>query len=183
MSIGGDLNVIGSKNFVTPHPTDASKQIAFAALEGAESGTFFRGSAHLVAGYAEIEVPESFRLVTSSQGLTVVATPTGAPATIVCMTKSLDKIVFQGSADVDFDYLVNGVRAGYEGREAIEPNQMFVPRRASDTRLASLPAEAVRRLKANGILKDDGTINEETARRMGWDRRPDWNAPEPFGKR
>ena len=60
---------------------------------------------------------------------------------------------------------------------------MFVPRRASDTRLASLPAEAVRRLKANGILKDDGTINEETARRLGWDRRPDWNGPDPSGKR
>ena len=183
VGVGGDLNVVGSKNFVTPHPTDASKQIAFVALEGAESGTFFRGSARLVGGYAEVEVPESFRLVTSSQGLTVVATPTGAPATLVCMTKSLDKIVFQGSSDVDFDYLVNGIRAGYEGREAIGPNQMFVPRRASDTRLASLPAEAVRRLKANGILKDDGTINEETARRLGWDRRPDWNASDPFGKR
>ena len=179
VGIGGDLNVAGSKNFVVPHPTDASKEIVYAALEGPESGTYFRGSGHLVGGYAEVDVPESFRMVSSSQGLTAIATPVGAPATIVCTSKSLDKIVFHGSADVDFDYLVNGTRAGYEALEAIQANRMFVPRRLSDTRLASLPAEAVRRLKANGVLNEDGTVNEETARRLGWDQRPDWHAAEP----
>lgn len=179
VGIGGDLNVIGSKNFVAPHPSDPSKQIAFAALEGPESGTYFRGTARLVGGYAEVDVPESFRLVTAEQGLTVVATASGAPAAIACVSRSLEKVAFRGTADVEFDYVVHGVRAGFEAREAVQPNRLFVPRRLSDSRLAQLPEEAVRRLKASGILNDDGTVNEETAKRMGWDRRGDWNDPDP----
>lgn len=179
-----NIDVAGNKNFATPHPTDASKQIVYTALEGPESGTYFRGTAHLVGGYAEIEVPESFRLVSSTSGMTAIAAPVGAPAVIVCMSKSLDRIVFQGSADVDFDYLVNGVRAGFEDHPSIQPNTLFVPRRASDRQLTQLPAEAVRRLKANHILNDDGSVNEETARKMGWDQRSDWNQPDrqPAGK-
>ena len=178
VGVGGDLNVSGSKNFVTPHPSDPSKQIVFAALEGPESGTYFRGTARLVGGYAEVDVPESFRLVTAEQGLTVVATASGAPAAIACVSRSLEKVAFRGTADVEFDYVVNGLRAGFEDREAIQPNRFFVPRRAADARLARLPEEAVRRLKANGVLNDDGTVNEDTAKRMGWDRRADWNEPD-----
>jgi hypothetical protein len=168
VSVSHDLYVVGSKNFVTPHPTDASKEIVFTALEGPESGTYFRGTTRLLGGYAEVAVPESFRLVSSEQGLTVVATPVGAPAVIVCMSRSLDK----------FDYMVNGIRAGYENSEAILPNRTFVPRRATDRSLAALSPETVRRLKASGILHDDGTVNEETARRLGWDKRANWNSAE-----
>lgn len=175
----GGLTVVADKNFVTPHPADPTKQIAFVSLEGPESGTYFRGTGHLVAGYAEIPVPESFRLVTSKRGLTAVATPTGSAASIYCMSKSLDKIVFQGSADVDFDYMVNGVRAGYENYTPIQNNVAFVPRSGSDTLLSRLPPEAVRRLKADGILNDDGTLNLDTAHRLGWDQRPGWNRVSP----
>ena len=177
--VSGDLSVTGAKNFVAPHPTDPSKQIAFAALEGPESGTYFRGTARLVGGYAEVDVPESFRLVSAEDGLTVVATASGAPAAIACVSKTLEKVEFRGTADVEFDYVVHGVRAGFADHDVIQPNRIFVPRRLSDARLAQLPAEAVRRLKANGILNDDGSVNEETAKRMGWDRRADWNAPDP----
>jgi hypothetical protein len=175
VTVYGGLTVAGNKNFVTPHPTDPTRQIAFVSLEGPESGTYFRGTAHLVAGYAEIAVPESFRLVTSGQGLTAVATPTGSAASIYCASKSLDKIVFQGSADVDFDYMVNGVRAGYENYAPIQNNVVFVPRSTSDKNLTHLTGEAARRLRANRILNDDGSLNLETARKLGWDQRPGWN--------
>jgi hypothetical protein len=175
VTIYGGLSVVANKNFVTPHPTDPTKQIAFVSLEGPESGTYFRGTGHLVAGYAEILVPESFRLVTSGQGLTAVATPTGSAASIYCVSKSLDKIVFQGSADVDFDYMVNGVRAGFENYAAVQNNTVFVPRSTSDKNLTHLTGEAARRLKANKILNDDGSLNLETARKLGWDQRPGWN--------
>ena len=75
--------------------------------------------------------------------------------------------------------MVNGIRAGYENSEVILPNRTFVPRRVSDRRLAALSPETVRRLKASAILNDDGTVNEETARRMGWDKRANWNSTEP----
>jgi len=173
-----DLWVFGDKHFAAPDPTDPSRQITYSALEGPEAGTFFRGTSHLVGGYAEVEVPESFRLISADRGLTAIATPVGSPAIIVCMSKSLDKIVFQGSADVDFDYMVNGIRKGYETYKDLRNNFLFVPRRSSDAWLAKLPPEAVRRLKANKILNDDGTVNAETAHRLGWDQRPGWNEPE-----
>ena len=179
VTIYGGLSVVANKNFVTPHPTDPTKQIAFVSLEGPESGTYFRGTDHLVAGYAEIPVPESFRLVTSGQGLTAVATPTGSAASIYCVSKSLDKIVFQGSADVDFDYMVNGVRAGYETYNALQNNVAFVPRSVSDKNLTHLTGETARRLKANGILNDDGTLNLDTARKLGWDRQLGWARAPP----
>ncbi|MFI5197118.1 MAG: hypothetical protein ACHQJD_00735 [Thermoanaerobaculia bacterium] len=184
VTIYGGLSVVTNKNFVTPHPSDPTKQIAFVSLEGPESGTYFRGTGHLVAGYAEILVPESFRLVTSGQGLTAVATPTGSAASIYCVSKSLDKIVFQGSVDVDFDYMVNGVRAGFESYDAIQNNVAFVPRSASDKNLTHLTGETARRLKANGILNDDGTLNLDTARKLGWDQRPGWNrvSPDPLDR-
>ncbi len=173
------LWVVDNKNFVTPHPTDPTKQIAFVSLEGPESGTYFRGTGHLTGGYAEIDVPESFRLVTSPVGLSAVVTPVGQLATLAVISRSLDKIVVQGSADVEFDYVVNGVRAGYKNYEPIQDNVAFVPRSASDKTLMQLPDEAARRLKANGILNDDGTLNLETAHRLGWDQRPGWDRVPP----
>ncbi len=173
--VSGSLVVAGLKAFVMPHPTDPDKQIAFLCMEGPESGTYFRGTAHLVGGYAEVPVPESFRLVTSERGLTAVATPVGAPASIYCVSKTLDKIVFQGSHDVDFDYVVGGVRSGLDGYQPIQKNTAFVPRNASDDSLTRLPIETVRRLKTSGVLKEDGSINEDTAHRLGWDQRAGWN--------
>jgi hypothetical protein len=50
----GDLLVTGTKNFVHPHPSDPTKEITYAALEGGEAGTYFRGSATLSNGEATI---------------------------------------------------------------------------------------------------------------------------------
>ncbi len=175
----GNFGASGSKNFVEPHPTDASKEIRYASLEGREVGTYFRGSAHLTNGEATIEVPEDFRIVTSADGLTVVATPTGELATIACMSKSLDRIVMRGSADVDFDYIVSGVRKAFAEFTPIHANTSFVPAsvHAGTDFVAVLPAESVRRLIANGTLDADGKINAQTAHRLGWDQRPGWNDP------
>jgi hypothetical protein len=54
------MTVGGTKSFVQPHPTDASKQILFYCLEGNENGTYFRGTTRLVGGRAEIPIPEEW---------------------------------------------------------------------------------------------------------------------------
>lgn len=173
----GTLGATGSKSFVEPHPTDASKEIRYASLEGREVGTYFRGSGRLVNGEAVIEVPDDFRIVTSADGLTVVATPMGALAMIACVSKSLDRIVIRGSADVEFDYLVSGVRKAYAEFEPIHANTTFVPSSldSAEEMTAALPAESVRRLISNGTLNADGTINAQTAHRLGWDTGANWN--------
>ncbi len=166
----GNFGGTGAKFFVEPHPTDASKEIRYVSLEGPEAGTYFRGSGHTRNGFATIEVPESFRMVTDEQGLTVVVTPVGELAQIAAISKSLDKIVVQSSKDVDFDYVINGVRKAFKDFEAIGKNEDFVPQGPDDNRFFSLPAESQRRLVATGIYTAEGKVNLEKAREMGWDR-------------
>ena len=177
----GDFGGTGKKYFVEPHPSDASKEIRYVSLEGGEAGTYFRGSGHLVNGRAEIAVPEDFKIVTSAEGLTVVATPTGELAMIACISKSLDRIVIRGSADVEFDYLVSGVRKAFADFTPVHDNTTFVPSSSSAGKDMSqaLPAESVRRLISNGTLNADGSVNAQTARRLGWDASARWNqAPQ-----
>jgi hypothetical protein len=166
----------GAKYFVEPHPTDPTKEIRYVCLEGPEAGTYFRGTARIRGGVATIEVPEDFRIVTSESGLTVQVTPNGDLAMLACVSKDLNRIVVKGSADVEFDYMVNGVRRAFADHQPIVENQMFVPRSKDDTFAKALPAESVRRLVANGTLNEDGTVNEETAHRLRWDEHPEWKA-------
>ncbi|HSE12515.1 MAG TPA: hypothetical protein VLB69_07765 [Rudaea sp.] len=177
----GMFGATGAKSFVEPHPTDASKEIHYASLEGREVGTYFRGSGHLVHGLAVIEVPDDFKIVTSAEGLTVVATPMGELAMIACVSKSLDRIVIRGSADVDFDYLVSGVRKAFVDFTPIHANATFVPSslNAGSDMTAALPAESVRRLISNGTLNADGSVNEQTAHRLGWDAHANWKGAPP----
>jgi hypothetical protein len=174
----GNFGGTGMKYFVEPHPTDATREIRYVSLEGGEAGTYFRGSAHLVNGRAEIAVPEDFRMVTSADGLTVVATPTGALAMLACVSKSLDHIEIRGSADVDFDYLVSGVRKAFTDFKPIQPNTTFVPgsTKGGEAMRAALPEESVRRLISNGTLNADGSVNAQTAHQLGWDASANWNA-------
>jgi hypothetical protein len=175
----GSIGATGVKNFVEPHPTDPAKEIRYVCLEGPEAGTYFRGSGRIVGGTATIEVPEDFRMVSSEKGLTVQLTALGAPASLWVVSESLDRITVQGSSDVEFHYTVNGVRKAFADFRPVAENRDFVPRSPRDERFtAGLPAESVRRLKASGILNIDGTINIETAHRLGWDEQDSWKRTE-----
>lgn len=175
----GNFGASGSKSFVEPHATDPSREIRYASLEGREVGTYFRGSGHLSGGLATIEVPVDFKMVSSAEGLTVTATPVGGLAMIACVSKSLDRIVIKGSADVDFDYVVNGVRKAFADFSPVVENVSFVPQSPDGRQMTvALPAESVRRLIANGTLNADGSVNLQTASRQHWDTRPAWrNVP------
>ena len=126
-------------------------------------------------GLATIEIPDHFRMVTADDGLTVIAMPMGDPA-VVCVKKSLNGIVIKGSADVEFDYMVNGIRKAFSDWQPVAENRDFVPHSTdADDFTGGFPAESVRRLKTSGILNDDGSINVATAHRLGWDAQPGWD--------
>ncbi|HEX8412108.1 MAG TPA: hypothetical protein VF883_24880 [Thermoanaerobaculia bacterium] len=164
----GNFGATGTKTFVDPHPTDASKVIRYVALEGPEAGTYFRGRGTFRGGKAVIEVPESFRLTSEPEGLTVHVTPVGGFAQVAVMQESLDGIVVQATRDVDFTYIVHGVRRGYADFEAIGPGDEFRPRDAADTLPSHLNAEQKKRLIENGTYHADGSVNLETAAARGW---------------
>jgi len=164
----GDFGGTGAKYFINPHPTDASKQINFVCLEGNESGTYFRGTTRFAGGVAVIEVPEDFRLVTDAEHLTVQITVVGAPAQTWIESQDLDAVVVRSTADVEFHYLVNGVRRGFTEVRTVRDNMAFVPTVRGVPFGTQYPAELRQLLVENGILNPDFTPNESMAASRGW---------------
>lgn len=165
----GNTGATGTKSFVEPHPTDASKVIRYVSLEGPEAGTYFRGRGKFHDGSAVIDVPESFRMVTDTEGLTVQITPIGAELTTAnVVTASLNQIAVRSNHDVEFFYLVQGVRKAYKDWQPIAEGFEFVPRSPSDRIPAYLSEEAKQRLIQNGTYNADGSVNMATAAREGW---------------
>jgi hypothetical protein len=167
----GNIGASGTKYFLDPHPTDPKKVIGYIALEGPEAGTYFRGRARFQRGLATIEVPEDFRLVTDPDGLTVQVTPIGEMASFAVVKMGLDEIVVKASRDVEFSYLVQGVRATWLRRPPIFEDGVFIPQRPEARVPQWLTPEQRRRLVQNGTYRPDGTVNAETARHIGWDKK------------
>lgn len=173
----GDFGASGAKMFVEPHATDPTKEIRYVTLEGPEAGTYFRGRAKIVNGRATIAIPDHFQTVTAADGLTVQLTPIGEPAVLYCVTTSLQRIEVGGTSDVAFNYQINGVRKAFADFRPVHDAVSFIPASAAEAKslAASLPAESVRRLIANGTLNPDLSVNAETAQRLGWDKRAGWS--------
>ncbi len=165
---GGALAATGAKAFVEPHPNDPSKVIRYVSLEGPEAGTYFRGRGKFQDGVAAIEVPEDFRMVTDSEGLGIQVTPIGNFASVAVVRMALDEIVVKASQDVEFFYTVNGVRRTHKDWKPIGPGNEFAPR-SSDARMPAYLTEGQKALLiSNGTYRADGTVNMETAQRLGW---------------
>jgi hypothetical protein len=80
------------------------------SLEGGERGSYFRVSGTLTRGAAVVVPPEHWRLVTSTQGITVQATARGDCKGLHVAESRLDRIVVrengQGQSNVEFDLLL-----------------------------------------------------------------------------
>jgi hypothetical protein len=165
----GNVYANGAKPFVDPHPTDATKEVVYVALEGPEAGTYFRGRGRIHNGTGVIMVPESFRLVSDEEGLTVQITPIGQSATVAVVSFDLNSVVVRSPIrDLEFFYVVNGVRKAFKDWEAIAENKHYVPEGPEARMPRAFAPEQRRRLIATGIYNEDGTVNLETAKRLGW---------------
>ena len=111
----------GGVSFVEDHPTDPSKEIVYVALEGPENGTYTRGAAQLVNGVAVVDLPDHFSMVTNDEGLTIQLTPKGTWLRLYAAEVNAKQIVVreEGEKSGNFDYLVQGVRKGYEKHQVI----------------------------------------------------------------
>lgn len=173
----GNLVVSGTKSFVEPHPTQAGREIAYVSLEGPEAGVYFRGRGKFERGLARIAVPESFRLVAAEEGLSVQITPIGEMASVAVVHAGLDGIVAKASRNVEFYFTVNGVRKAFASFEPIRDGEAYVPRSEHETMPTAFAPEQKARLVRNGTFNADGTVNRDTAKRLGWDRK--WSKSEP----
>jgi len=122
LDVVGDIHKTGTVSFVQPHPTDPTKEIVYVSLEGPEAGTYIRGTAQLVNGEAVINLPEHFSLVTNDEGLTVQLTPVGEWLQLYVVEKGTQRIIVRevNGKNGQFDYLVQGVRKGYENHQVIQ---------------------------------------------------------------
>jgi hypothetical protein len=120
------LLATGTKNFIQQDPNDPNKSIIYASLEGGEAGTYYRGTAQLTNGAAQVMLPEHFGLVTEAQGLTVQVTPrddcNGLYVSEVSTAYIVVKELKGGTSNARFDFLINGVRLGYADYQVIVDN-------------------------------------------------------------
>jgi hypothetical protein len=129
VTVTGNLTVTGTKNFAMPDPGDKSKALYYVALEGPEAGTYFRGSAKTVNGEVTIELPGYFSRITESERMTVQLTSVGKYGQLFVSEKSPSKLVIkvaEGTEDLEFDYLVQGVRKGYLNYEVERENKLGI---------------------------------------------------------
>jgi hypothetical protein len=186
VGVADDLYVMGDKYFVQPHPADPSKELLYVCLEGGESGVYVRGSGNLEGGRAEVQLPEHFSLVAAEEGLTVQITPRDGKAGGYLYVEEVSPsniVVVEagGTSDASFDYLVMGVRRGFEKHEVIQENRHIKPEREMSQKeyedwLALPENRGMQRLLIeNRTLTPEGKINQETAQRLGWELGPKTN--------
>jgi hypothetical protein len=112
------------KAFIQNDPADARKSVVYVALEGDESGTYTRGQARLQGGVAHVRLDRAFALVTNPDiGLTASLTPRQATVPLFVDTLSSDELVVRGpkdAGDVAFDYVVFGLRLGFETHAPVQ---------------------------------------------------------------
>ena len=117
-------NSVGEKENNENAPvTDAennptTKKIVYCCVEGPEVSTLIRDKGVLKNGKAVIELPDHYSMVTSEKGLTAQVTPAGNCKGLFISELSTQKMVIEelgnGDSNVEFYYLVQGVKKGYE---------------------------------------------------------------------
>jgi hypothetical protein len=179
--VQGTFTAAANKGFVQPHPFDASKEIRYISLEGPHTEVYFRGTAQISQGVTRIPIPQHFRFVADPQTYSTLVTPLGGMATVAVISEGPEGIVVQASRDVKVHYVVYAEREAVRNPDPIIENVHFRPDPDRDF-LAHLPDTFRQLMIQNGTLNSDGTVNMETARRLGWDQ--EWEkrkrpAPQP----
>jgi len=136
----GDVVSTGIKNFTVPHPTDNTKEIWYASLEGPEAAMYIRGTSALVNGEARIELPEHFSLLASEKSITVIATPLSASSNGLAIiekspTHFVVKELMNGTGSYQFDWEIKSVRKDFEDYEVVR-NKIQLEERSSNIKEA-----------------------------------------------
>ena len=124
----------GSNDFVQNHPYNKGQLITYAGLEGDEVGTYTRGHARLTNGEARVVLGETFKWVTNPDiGLSAHITPRGECEGLYVTSLTTSEMVVKemkgGKSDIDFDYLVCGLRIGFEEASVVQERteEAYIP--------------------------------------------------------
>ncbi len=123
----------GTVSFVQNHPYEKDKVVVYAAPEGDEVAVYTRGTARLAGGVARVDLEPSFAWVANPDlGLTAHLTPRSDASLYVESVSSRTLVVRARSGsdpDAAFDYLVYGLRLGFEDLPPVLPKEReaFLP--------------------------------------------------------
>jgi hypothetical protein len=124
----------GTCGFVQNHPDHADRVVVYTAPEGDEVATYTRGTARLQNGEAIVPLGETFKWVTNPDiGLTAHLTPRGDCLGLYVESLSTKELVVRelqnGGSDVVFDYIVYGLRIGFEEASIVQkkPEEAYIP--------------------------------------------------------
>jgi len=135
------INGSGTISFVQNHPEDPDSVIVYAAPEGDEVATYTRGTARLVDGEARVSLGETFRWVTNPDiGLTAYLTPVGEFSDLYVAERTTGELVVRsagGAQDATFDYMVYGLRIGFEESSIVQEKEReaYIPSMADHRKL------------------------------------------------
>lgn len=131
----------GAVSFVQNHPFDKKKVIVYASPEGDEVAVYTRGSARLENGEARVALGETFQWVTNPDiGLTAHLTPRGAWSQLYVASVTPTELVVKsagGDPAAAFDYVVQGLRIGFEEVSIVQEKQResYIPSMAEHRQL------------------------------------------------
>ena len=124
----------GVGSFVQNHPEDPGRVVVYSALEGDEVATYTRGTDRLVGGQATVQLGETFKWVTNPDiGLTAHITPrgdcNGMYIATLSTTEMLVKELAGGTSDASFDFIVYGLRIGFEEVSIVQEknDESYIP--------------------------------------------------------
>jgi hypothetical protein len=164
----------GGVSFIQNHPYDDSRVIVYSAPEGDEVATYTRGTARLENGEARVALGETFAWVTNPDlGLTAHVTPRSADAVVYVESVSTKELVVRNvtgfPGDAVFDFLVYGLRIGFEERAVLRPkkHESYIPSLADDRAiLANEPElrnvtafERFREMHSTALLTDGESLD------------------------
>ncbi len=119
------INGNGTVNFVQNHPENPDQVIVYTAPEGDEVATYTRGTARLIDGEARVALGDTFKWVTNPDvGLTAHLTTKGDWSILYVESVTTRELVVKSapgfSDNVTFDYIVHGLRIGFEATAVVQ---------------------------------------------------------------
>jgi len=149
------------KNFRMNHPTDPTKEIWYASIEGPEAGAYVRGTGQIVNGEAFILFPDHFSIVANPSTLTVILTPGSSETFGLSVVEKLPngfkvKELKGGKGTFSFDWEAKAIRKGFENYQAVR-NKRDTPNAPSTINVSTptkLRKDKKEIKKTNPILKN-----------------------------
>jgi len=116
--IGGGLTVVGSKDFLIPHPDKSNRLLKYSCIESPEVAVSYRGILELTTEVEFIPVPKHFELVTEPHGLiTVQITPIGENTVHVIDTPTNAGFNVKGIPGTKVMFEITAIRKGFLNNE------------------------------------------------------------------